>query len=256
MEHEIHKESKKTHHFSGDMSKYLIIHYATEIVNKIKERLSNLRKVENKRFDIWIGMYKGKDVTVVLTNMTSGNTAIIVDQAIQQGAEYVFQLGTFGALQDNIEVGDIYLISGAVRAEGLTDAYAPMYYPAVPDSGLLYKFLKIAEKENLKIESGIVHSVNIYSPYYKTTFNQDKYSPEVYRNLNVVGVEMEVSSAYICSSTKGVKALAVLICNRNWKTQKEFMEGKKVDWKKGKDDVYKAHDKVIDCVLETVSQLD
>lgn len=206
---------------------------------------------------MYIGNYKNKKITLFATNMTAGNTAIIVDQAIQQGAKYFFKLGTFGALQDKIKIGDIYLITGAVRSEGLTDAYASIYYPAISDFELTKLCSETAQKQKIKLGYGIVHSVNIYSPYYSETYNQDKYSLEIYRKLNVIGVEMETSSVFVCCGVKNVKSAAILLCNRDWKTQRDFIKGKRVDWKKHKTDVImkRQYDKAIDLILEGVSKI-
>lgn len=109
MVNKISKTSKETHHFRNEMSKYVILHHNKKIIDRISENLENVSKVENKSYYMLSGIYNNKTVTLISTGMGAGNTAIVVDQTIEQGAEYIFKLGTFGALQEDIEIGDIYI---------------------------------------------------------------------------------------------------------------------------------------------------
>lgn len=229
----IQKNTNKTHHFRDKMCSNVIIHHNKKIIQRISEFLTELEEVENKNYYMLKGKYKTKEVMLIATGMGAGNTGIVVDQVISQGAETIFKFGTFGALQEKIRIGDIYLPQGAIRSEGLTDAYAPIYFPATPDMGLYLDVIKEAKRLKIKIKNeGIIHSVNIYSPYYSDTFNQLKYSSEKYQSLGAIGVEMETSTAFICSAVKQTKCVAILICNREWSIQKEYKEGKKVHWDK------------------------
>jgi uridine phosphorylase len=249
-------EKKTTYHFDKEASPYLIIDDDLSRIADLTGHCTDIVKVDNQRFDIYQCTYKGKRITVIGTHMTSANTAIIIDQQIDAGAKYIFKLGTFGALQSDIRPGDVYIATGAVRSEGLTDAYAPKYYPAVPDYELVQAVIKHAEGK-VPLHFGIIHSVSIYSPYYKQTFNPDKYDPLLYQRLGVCGVEMEVSVTYTIASVKGVKSVAVVVCSRDWRTQEATMQGKPVDWRNEKDAIAKkeSHAKVAQIVLDTIADL-
>lgn len=258
MSGKINNSLNKTHHFRDEMDKIVIIHHNSQVINQIKFRLKNIKIIENKNYEMYSGEYENKRITLITTFMGACNTGIIVDQVISQGAEYIFKLGTFGALQDKIKIGDIYIPIGAVRSEGLTDAYAPMYYPACPNAELFIKIFEKSKDLDIKINSGIIHSVNIYSPYYKETYNKLKYSPDEYRKINTFGVEMECSTTFVCSNVKKAKSIAVLICNRTWEIQDGFRKGKTVDWDKHKAEIImkESTKKAIDLILETIKDLE
>ncbi len=259
MSHNISRDRDRSHHLNDDLAEHLIIHHSQDIIERIRDRLKDVTTVDHGNYTSHTGTYKGKNISLICTGMTAGNTALIVDQAIDIGVNYIFKLGTFGALQDRIEVGDVYIAEGAARSDGLTDAYAPLYYPAVPDLQLATQFIQQAEQSQLDVDTGIIHSVNIYSQYYEQPFNREKYSPQVYRDLGAVGVEMETAATYICSSVQDAKALAVLICNRDWQTQQRYMEGDDVEWgqtEKEEDQIEKAYNNVIQTVLDTIARVD
>ena len=251
------KESEGTYHFRENMSKHVILHHNPKIIRRIAEHLEAAKEVENKNFLILSGIYADKEITLIATGMGAGSTGIVVDQSIMQGAEYIFKFGTFGALQDDIRIGDILMPSGAVRSEGLTDAYAPLYYPAVPDGGLLRKVYDKADSLGIDLGSGIVHSVNVYDPYMNEPFSPEKYSPDTYRKVGVKGVEMETSSVFVCSSVKGARSVALLVCNRDWETIDSFRQGREVDWDKHQDEKRKdeATTNCIRIMLETIKDL-
>lgn len=248
---------KATYHFDDSAGDILVIDDDIERIGEFCKKIEDVKKIENARYDIFTGNYSGKQITAVGTHMTSGNTAIIIDQYIEKGVKYIFKLGTFGALQPDIQTGDIYLASGAVRAEGLTDAYAPMYYPAVPCFELLHLLKSVAEEKDVKVKSGIIHSVNIYSPYYTKTPSPEKYDPYLYQKLGVIGVEMEISSTYTIASVKGVRAAAVVVCSRDWKTQEAAIRKETVDWRSDEDRQRKdeSHKQVRQMILDTIAIL-
>jgi len=186
MTEKISLKTHKTPHFRNEMDEYAIIHHNGKIIKRIAENLTEVENIENKSYNVISGKYKNKKITLIETGMTAGNTAIVVDQVISQGAKYIFKLGTFGALQENIKIGDIYIPNGAIRSEGLTDAYAPIYFPAIPDSELFLKINSKSKELNITVNSGIIHSVNIYSPYYLETFNSDKYSYNQYKKIGAL----------------------------------------------------------------------
>lgn len=257
MTEEISKSLALTPHFRGAMSPYVIIHHDKKIIEKIGTKLSQLEEIENHKYQMYRGNLYDRTITLIHTGMGAGNTALVCDQVISQGARYIFKLGTFGALQEHIQIGDIYVPMGAVRSDGLTDAYAPMEYPAIPTPEMFLAIFQAAQKMELPLSSGIVHSVNIYTPYYQKTYNPNKYSPEVYQELNVFGVEMECSSTFVCSYVKKAHSIAILLCNREWNTQKNFIEGKKVNWDKHKkDSCFEAKlSQAIELILQTVTEL-
>lgn len=254
----LNKDSTKTPHFRCEISENVIIHHNPKIIKRIANSLSNVKKVTNKNYYILQGTYEDKKITLITTGMGACNTGMIVDQITSQGTKHIFKFGTYGALQDKIEIGDLFIPNGAVRSDGLTDAYAPLYYPAVPDSDLYLKLIKKAQELKIKTRNGgIIHSVNIYSPYYETTSNPAKYSPDMYRGMGVTGVEMETSTAFICSSVKKAKCVAILVCNRDWRTQEKYKNGENAEWDQHqrKDEKTKATQNAIKLILETIKEL-
>lgn len=247
----------KVHHFKGKISKYVIIHDDLEVINKIAAFMKSMVRVENKRYPMFVGYYKNKQITLINTHMGPSNTSIVVDQVIDLGAKHIIKLGTFGAIKEGVKIGDIFLPIGAIRNEGNTEAYAPIEFPAVPNPMLLNSIKEAAGKMKVGFFEGVVWSTGVYQPITKDISTNPRFKYDTWRSFDVFGVDMECSSLFICSAAKKTKSAAVMVCNRDWETIDGFRKGKNVDWKKYKKTTiyYKQTEKAIKIVLETIARI-
>lgn len=83
------------------------------------------------------GTWRGVPVLAMSTGMGGPSAAIAVEELRRIGVESLVRIGSCGALQTGIAVGDLILVQAAVREEGTSQAYVPAAYPAVSDAALL-----------------------------------------------------------------------------------------------------------------------
>lgn len=83
------------------------------------------------------GTWRGVPVLAMSTGMGGPSAAIAVEELRRIGVESLIRIGSCGALQTGIAVGDLILVQAAVREEGMSRAYVPAAYPAVSDAALL-----------------------------------------------------------------------------------------------------------------------
>jgi uridine phosphorylase len=101
----------------------------------------------NREFVTITGRYKSIPATVMATGIGPDNTAIAVIEASQCVSPATFiRLGTTGALQEHIALGDLVITEKAMRDETTSHYYAPPDFlaPAHPD---IIKALKQAAEE-------------------------------------------------------------------------------------------------------------
>ena len=222
---------KKAHKFSHQICKNVLLLEHESVALKAIEFLTSVKDVSDKWFPIHTGKYKGKEVTVIATGMGSANTAIAVDEAIASGAEKFMRFGSFGALISKIQVGDAFVPYGAIRTDGVGAAYAPMEFPAVPDISLAKKLEEECRKKGLTTHEGVVWSSDVYKPVTEGTSRDHRFSYYTWKELGAIGIEMECAPLFITAKHRGACAAALLICNRTWKTQEEYLKGKDVEWR-------------------------
>jgi len=92
------------------------------------------------------GKYKNIEVGVATTGIGAASAGIAMHELVVLGARNVIRVGTCGKLQDTLKAGDICLVYGAVRNDGLTRDIAPLSFPAVSDPFLFNCILKSARQ--------------------------------------------------------------------------------------------------------------
>lgn len=104
------------------------------------------------------GTWRDVPVLAMSTGMGGPSTAIAVEELRRIGVESLLRIGSCGALQSGIAVGELLLVQAAVRDEGTSRAYVPEGYPAVSDAALLALCARSARRRGLKAHIGLVRS--------------------------------------------------------------------------------------------------
>lgn len=116
---------------------------APERVEKIAKLLDRPKFLASTReFTSWLGYIGDKAVVVCSTGIGGPSVSIAVEELAQLGVRTFLRIGTTGAIQPHINVGDILVTTGAVRLDGASLHFAPMEYPAVANfecTNALYK---------------------------------------------------------------------------------------------------------------------
>ena len=98
--------------------------------------------MENREYRTVTGTYKGRKILVMSTGIGAPSAAIGIEELHNIGVKTVIRVGSCGALQPEIGLGDLIVGEGIVRDDGLTKKYAPEIYPAVPS----FRLLALAKK--------------------------------------------------------------------------------------------------------------
>ena len=104
------------------------------------------------------GTYMDLPVTISNAGVGVGQASNIVEELIQLGGKVFILLGATGAIQEDINLGDIVVPTGSVRDEGLSDYYAPKQYPAVADYRIVSALVRAAAEEGYRSHAGIIRT--------------------------------------------------------------------------------------------------
>ncbi len=72
----------------------------------------------NREHRTFTGFYKGIKVSVTSTGMGCPSTSIAVEELINIGAECLIRIGSTGALQPDLKIGDLLISTGSMKNEG------------------------------------------------------------------------------------------------------------------------------------------
>ncbi|MFB0953678.1 MAG: uridine phosphorylase, partial [Aeromonadaceae bacterium] len=105
-----------------------------ERVRKIAEMMENPRFLASHReFTSWLGELHCKPVVICSTGIGGPSTSIAVEELAQLGVRTFLRIGTTGAIQPHINVGDVLISTAAVRLDGASLHFAPLEFPAAAD---------------------------------------------------------------------------------------------------------------------------
>ncbi|MFB6129273.1 MAG: nucleoside phosphorylase [Salinigranum sp.] len=161
------------------------------------------------------GRYDGTPVSVTSTGIGSPSAAIAVEELARVGVDTLLRVGSCGAIQPEIEVGDLVVTSGAVRQEGTSDEYVREDYPAAASHEAVSALVAAAERLGYDYHVGVTASTDSFyagqgRPGFSgfTAAGSEDLIDEL-RGANVKNVEMEASAILTLASLYGLRAGSV-----------------------------------------------
>jgi uridine phosphorylase len=188
-----------------DIAPYVLLPGDPGRVLRVAAHLQEWREIAfNREFRTITGLYQGIPVTVTSTGIGGASAAIAVEELIACGAQTLIRIGSAGAIQPEIAVGDMIVVQGAVREDGASHMYAPKGYPAVPDPLLTVLMEQICQAEGYPFHSGIIRS---HDSFYidEETVMMDKWNRK-----GVLGSDMETAALFVTARLRGAKAASIL----------------------------------------------
>jgi len=224
---------KKMHHLQiepGQIGEFVIIPDDPGRCHLIAEHFKNPQLIaQNREYTTYTGKYKGLIVSVTSTGMGCPSAAIALEELIMSGAKYLVRLGTTGALQKNIHLGDIIIPTSAVRLEGTSVEYIPIEFPAVADIDIVGALLKVTHQKIQKFHIGIIMS---HDAFYKGSVFADHdflKREQLWIDSNVLSVENESSALFTIGYLRKVKVGAILTAVSNHLTQEVITNEEKIN---------------------------
>ncbi|WP_435319362.1 nucleoside phosphorylase [Haloarchaeobius sp. TZWSO28] len=163
---------------------------------------------ENREYKLVNATYEGVDLTICSTGIGCPSAAIAVEELANVGVETFIRVGTTGALQEDVEIGDMIVATGAAKNEGTSKRYEAVEYPAVPDFDVMNALVAGAEANDEDIHVGPIASDDAY--YAET----DEYVKD-WNDAGILSVEMEAATVFTLARRKGLAAGAICTVDGN-----------------------------------------
>ena len=170
---------------------------------------------EHREYRTATGMYDGTPLSVTSTGIGSPSAAIAVEELARVGCDTFLRVGSCGAIQPEVSVGDLVITTGAVRQEGTSDEYVREEYPAVAHHEVVAALVTAAERLGYDYHTGITASTDsFYAGQGRPGFEgfEAAGAADLLADLqaaNVVNVEMEASAICTLAGIYGFRAGAV-----------------------------------------------
>ena len=186
-------------------AKYAILPGDPGRIDKIRPFLENVTELKfNREYRSIVGEYKGIRVIAISTGMGGSSSSIAVEELHNIGVEAMIRIGSCGALQEDIALGDLVIGCGAIRDDGASKAYIDIRYPAVPDSELMNCVIRAAKDLNYPHHVGIIHSHESF--YMDSNEEEEKY----WSKYGALGSDFESAALFCVGRIRHVKTASIL----------------------------------------------
>jgi len=174
-------------------------------LDRIAPFLSDVTELAyNREFRSLRGLYKGMPVLAVSTGIGGASAGIAVEELHNIGVKAMIRVGSCGALQPKVKLGDIIIVNGAVKDDGASKTYSQAILPAVPNAELMIACIEAAKELKCPYHVGIARSHDSF--YTDQEVEIDAY----WSRQGVLGADMETAALFTIAHLRGVKAASIL----------------------------------------------
>ena len=154
-------------------------------------------------YEMHTGTVNGKRVTVGNGGRFAPDTAMTTEILCAAGAESLIRIGSCGSLQEHVKIGDLVIVTGAIRGEGTTSYYVPKNFSTVANPEIVGALKAAAESLSVRYHLGWIFTTD-------ALFQE---TPELIQELNeqrVTSIDMVTSTFLTIAQLREKKAGAIL----------------------------------------------
>ncbi len=154
-------------------------------------------------YEMHTGTLEGKRVTVGNGGRYGPDTGITTEILCAGGAQSLIRVGSCGSLQENVKIGDLVIVTGAMRGDGTSGYYVPKSFSTVAHRDIVGALRQAADSLRFLYHLGWVFTTD-------ALFQE---TPELIQELNaqnISGIDMVTATFLTIAQVRGKKAGAIL----------------------------------------------
>ncbi|MGH2407557.1 MAG: nucleoside phosphorylase [Candidatus Limnocylindrales bacterium] len=196
----------------GQLADYILLPGDQDRIDKIAPRFSEIEmRQRHREFASITGTYHGRRISAVSTGIGADNVEIVIAEILAINAQPTFiRIGSCGALQEGVELGDLIITSGAVRLESTTDYFVSDGYPAVADYAAVAALVEAAHRLGHRAHVGITAtSPGFFGAQGRPLARLPIRFPDLAAEMasqKVMNFEMEASAVLVLAGLAGCRA--------------------------------------------------
>ena len=214
----------------GELAEYILLPGDPDRTARIAARLDSVEfERRHREFASATGMYRGERVSVVSTGIGTDNVEIVVAEILAVTERPTFiRVGSCGALQPEVGLGDLIISTGAVRLESTTSYFVHDGYPAIAHYEAVVALIEAAERLGHRAHVGVTATAPGFfgaqgRPIPQLPIRYPDLAEDMARQ-RVMNFEMEASALLILASLARCRA-GVVCAVYAQRTTGEFIEG-------------------------------
>lgn len=224
-----------------DVGKYAIVPGPKDRLEVLIKKLENpVRNFSFMEYTMYTGIYNGIKVTAINGGRFSADTAITAEVMCNAKIPNIIRIGTCGALDENMKVGDLVVVEEIIRGDGVTPYYVDQAFKTIADKEISEILLTAAKDSGATVHKGCVWTTD-------ALLRETREVVEAKRKAGAIAVDMVSSALLTIAQLYKIKAGSILAVSDNVITgEMGFMNPM----------YYMAETKLIEIALETVKRLE
>jgi len=224
-----------------DVGKYAIVPGPRDRLDVLMKKIENpVKNFSFMEYTMYTGMYQGIKLTAINGGRFSTDTAITSEVMCNAEIENIIRIGTCGALDENIKVGDLIVVDTVIRGDGVTPYYVDKDFKTVADKKITDTLFAVAADLGATVHRGCAWTTD-------ALLRETRELVESKRLEGAIAVDMVSSTLLTIAQTYKVKAAAILAVSDNVITgEMGFMNPM----------YYMAESKLIEIALAAVKKLE
>lgn len=214
----------------GELAEYILLPGDPDRTARIATRLDTIElERRNREFATVTGTYRGQRVSIVSTGIGTDNVEIVVAEilAITKRPTFI-RVGSCGALQPEIGLGDLVITSGAVRLEATTSFFVHDAYPAVAHYEAVVALVEAADRLGHRAHVGVTATApGFFGAQGRSIPQLPIRYPDLAKEMarqRVLNFEMEASALLVLAGLAGCRA-GVVCAVYAQRVTGDFVEG-------------------------------
>ena len=200
----------------GEVGDYVLVPGDPGRTPMIAKHLEGAREVAfSREYRTFTGSLGGVPVSTISSGMGGPAVAIMVEELSELGVHAFLRVGTCGAAQPEIKMGDLVIALGSVRTEGTPNGYVPTEYPAVASIDMVNAVVAAAKASGARHHVGIIRSVDaLYSDLVPDSMPRPHLRDELemWSRAGVLGNDMESSTLFVVARIRKLRACTINLC--------------------------------------------
>lgn len=201
----------------GDVGEYVLVPGDPFRTPMVAKHLEGAKEVAfSREYRTFTGTVDGVAVSTMSTGMGGPSVAIGVEELAELGVHTFVRVGTCGAAQPEIKMGDLVIAIGSVRSEGTPDGYVPKEYPAVASLDVTNALVEAATTAGVPHHVGVIRSVDaLYSdlmPERMPRPHQLREELDMWSRAGILSNDMETSTLFVVARLRKLRAGTINLC--------------------------------------------
>ncbi len=192
-----------------DVGKYAVVPGPKDRLETLLKKLdSPVKNFTFMEYSMFTGTFEGVKVTAINGGRFSTDTSITTEVMCNAKIQNIIRVGTAGSLDENIKVGDLFVVDEVIRGDGVTPYYVENSFKTVADKKIADMLYEVGQGMGLSIHRGKAWTTD-------ALLRETREIVEAKRKDGARAVDMVSSTLLTICQTYNIRAGSILAVSDN-----------------------------------------